>query len=171
MHFCKLNRNRRGGFSLVELLLTVAIIGLPAVILLPALAPPAHAAVELYSNQEVRSFTNTTAIAGSSFTNINRVLDLRSGKNHMTLFKFAMGASSTDPIQFWLYPVPDGTNRLTTSPIVLSVAANGTTAVVAGTNLLASVWDGNRKVCLWGVSNAHASAVCYLTNSYLVNIK
>lgn len=119
--------------------------------------------------KEVRAFTNITAVAASSATNVNVNLPLRSGKNHWILTTFAASASDTDPVTFWFYPRPDGTNTLTTHPTYLSAAANGTTGVLTGTNLSGAIWDGCSHVVLKTISNAHASATVYVTNVWLIN--
>lgn len=59
----------------------------------------------------------------------------------------------------------DGTNFTTGSPLVWNVPLNGTTAVVAYTNILKDVLDNSRYIELTSISNAH-SAPIYVTNCY-----
>lgn len=164
--------NSRKSFSLAHLILVCAIIGLVA-----ALALPAAAQDQQGLSKRMRSFTNSAgstgviAIAASTATNVQAKLTLASGKNHMFQTVFAGSGAGTDVVQYWFYPVPDGTNTLTAgaAPLVLSVAANGTTAVIAGTNLIASSWSGNVAVNLTTISNASGTRTIYVTNSYLIN--
>lgn len=148
---------------LAQLLIVVAIIGLFA-----PLVPQAKAQT---SPKEFRQFTNiVTAVAASSVTNIACILPLRNGKNHFFYTAFNTSGSGTDNVQYWLTQVPDGTNAITTGtlPVILSVAANGTTAVYTGTNIMASTWDGVSGVRC-SISNASGTRTVYVTNTFLIN--
>jgi len=161
----KFNSRKFGGaFTLCQLLILLAVVALFAAFAIP------KAAAQVDS-KEYRLFTNVTAVAASTATNVNRSLDLRNGngKGHWILTSFAASASDTDPVTFWFYPKPDGTNRLTTHPLYLSAAANGTTGVITGTNLNGTIWDGCKQITLATISNAHASATVYVTNVWLIN--
>ena len=136
--------------------------------LVAALAMPASAQT---SAKNIRAFKSTTiAVAPSTVTNITDILSLRNAKNTMTQSTFAGSGAGTDNVTFWFWAVPDGTNALTAGAAytLMQVAANGTTAVTAGTNLLASVWDGVSGVKC-SISNASGSRTIYVTNVYLIN--
>ena len=124
----KFNSRKFGGaFTLCQLLILLAGVALFAAFAIP------QAAAQVDS-KEYRLFTNVTAVAASTATNVNRSLDLRNGngKGHWILTSFAASAADTDPVTVSFYPKPDSTDRMTTHPLYSTSAATGTTGRTTG---------------------------------------
>lgn len=101
-------------------------------------------------------------VAGNTTTVSNNTLVVQQGAGLALQGTFAQMQAGTGTSTFSVYSSADGTNFTTTAFASVAVAANGTTAVVWGTNWSAAQLAGLRALKLSSFANTNASII--LTN-------